>query len=484
MNILDQTSSASPERIWSAYQQNIFDEALKNPQQSIQVSAVAGSGKSATIEELMRRLPGSSLFLAFNKGIAESIKARGVLGDVRTLNALGHRLWIQNTSGKRLDARRLSQLAKQVMPADVSNQWGYEIQSLVGMAKNSGVGLLSPPSLWDFCDLPNDFPTVRNEEFSLYAMRLFNLSLEPSETFDFDDQIYGPLMNNWKFPAYDAVLVDEDQDLGLTNHMMLGCLATQGARIIGVGDRHQAIYSFRGAMSNSLDALVYQFSMKELPLSISYRCPRAVVKEAQALCPEIQFRLGAPEGSLEWAESDPQVFYSPDQMILCRTNAPLFSAVMRQVRERVPCRVMSNALESLGSWIRKFKEPDLPSLLAKADQWLEKERSAMLALRPIPHGKLRNCIDKVETLRALAEDCFSTQEIYDLLHSLKNSQIGPLFATIHKAKGLEAPDVHLLRPDLCPAPWTDEGTEAYQQELNLLYVAITRAQNSFTYGAY
>ena len=65
--------------------------------------------------------------------------------------------------------------------------------------------------------------------------------------------------------------------------------------------------------------------------------------------------------------------------------------------------------------------------------------------------------------------------------SSSEGRTGPIFSTIHKAKGLEADHVYFLRPDLVPAWWIKEPA-ALQQEYNLRYVAITRAKQSLTYG--
>ena len=68
-------------RNWSLYQTAIFD-AVENGTGSIIIEAVAGSGKSSTIEEASRRIGVPHIMLAFNKAIAEELKARG--SDART----------------------------------------------------------------------------------------------------------------------------------------------------------------------------------------------------------------------------------------------------------------------------------------------------------------------------------------------------------------------------------------------------------------
>lgn len=57
-----------PARSWSGYQQAIFDFAAQDVRpKRLVIKAGAGSGKTTTGEELVRRLNGSHIFLAFNR---------------------------------------------------------------------------------------------------------------------------------------------------------------------------------------------------------------------------------------------------------------------------------------------------------------------------------------------------------------------------------------------------------------------------------
>ena len=49
--------------------------------------------------------------------------------------------------------------------------------------------------------------------------------------------------------------------------------------------------------------------------------------------------------------------------------------------------------------------------------------------------------------------------------------------TVHKAKGLEAENVYIIRPDLMPHP---KATNV-ESEMNIKYVAITRAISKLTF---
>jgi DNA helicase-2/ATP-dependent DNA helicase PcrA len=475
---------------WSPFQDAIFS-AVRESSDPLLIQAVAGSGKTTTIIEATRFATGPNLFLAFNKAIAEDIRGKLPSGEAKTLNALGHRLWMQNALGARLEARKNEKLVEALMPSEARRKFGFLVQRIVSTAKANAVGIDSEVNSSDFEHF------ITNGEWDIddadivsaahYAAKVFSLSRDDLQTFDFDDQLYGPVYRDWTFPSFGTVLVDEAQDLNRIQHLFLGKLCGMETRLIAVGDRHQAIYAFRGALANSLDLLKEHFKVLELPLSISYRCPLAVVAEAQELVPHIQARPGAPAGLVQYQEripnidmaaEDPELF-AEGWLVVCRNNAPLFAAIMRHVRARRPCRVLSNALEGLAGFIKKFRTEDPSEMLRRLDRWLEKETLAAEAKGMA--WKVASLADKAETVRALSEGFQTVGQILDLIRSLSEGRTGPIFSTIHKAKGLEAEHVYFLRPDLVPGWWIKEP-EALQQEYNLRYVAITRAKQSLTYG--
>lgn len=468
----------------SEHQVAIFDSA-RDPTQPLILQAVAGSGKTTTILKAIDYAPGSSLFMAFNKAIAEDIRLRAPpMAEVRTLNALGHRLVLDHLPQARLNARKMSELIKRVMgETSEEKDHGYSLARVCGIAKNSGFGINEDPAPEDFSQLMDaygfDLPTERQEDFGFICREAFELSRLDTQSFDFDDQLWIPVKNQWMFPQFDNCFVDEAQDLSPIQHLMLERIQSEGSRIIAVGDRHQAIYGFRGASHDSMDILKGKFAMKELPLSTSYRCAQSVVLAAQEFCPEIRWRDGAPEGRLDYANSDPQEF-PEGVMILCRNNAPLFRRILWMVRNKKPCQVLSSFLDTFQGFIRGFKTKYTSELRAKLDHWYEREKEA--AERLNKKGKLIALKDKYDTTRQLAEECKTVQEMIDLVKSLGYSKRGPIFATIHKAKGLEARSIYLLDPKLLDGYFA-HTPEAKQQEKNLHYVAITRAQHTLTYGA-
>lgn len=495
-------------RNWSEYQAAFFD-IVKGSEDSVQLEAVAGSGKSTTLCEVPSLARGPVIFLAFMRANAEDLRGKiGHVAEVKTFNSLGGGMLWKMFRGSKLEKHKLSMLMQEIGQSDLTKEFGQTIQQAVRLGKNDALGMERKAQMWDFVDIIEkhdlDVPDNMKEQVALYAQTLFQRSVDTTAIYDFDDQLYFPCFYNSTFPYFPTIVVDEDQDLSPIQHLILDRLkktpyGSGESRILGAGDRRQAIYAFRGALANSVDLLKSRFQMREAPLSISYRCAKAIVEAAKEYCPQIEARPGAPEGEILYVEEDPP-FWTPDQMVLCRTNAPLFRSILSYVRQRRPCQVKSNFLDQLESFVRRQQAGNLTQLRDKIDLWYAKEKEA--AQKKSQKTKLILLKDKYETLCLLIKQSegHGVGGLLDLLKSLAESKTGTIFSTIHKAKGLEADDVYLLRPDLMPAPWVDppiapelienpEDFEAsvpsaeYEQELNMLYVAITRAKTKLTFGA-
>ncbi|MGI0133709.1 MAG: UvrD-helicase domain-containing protein [Candidatus Micrarchaeaceae archaeon] len=477
----------SPQREWSSYQLEIFTASAQSAQsaKNLMVQAVAGSGKSTTLEELSNRL-GDSMLLAFNKAIAGDLKDRGL--NARTFNSLGWQLWRDNRPGVTLDAQKSRKLLEEMIgKSQVFWDFGTDVCRLVSLMKSSAFGIGSSVHVSEVEDLIEayglDIPPDRRIELSTLAVQLFTRSVSCETTYDYDDQLYIPIHRNWAYPTYSNLLVDEYQDLNPIQDLIIKRMHKDGSRIIGVGDRWQSIYGFRGAMTDSMDRAILDLDMLELPLSISYRCSRMVVDEAKLLCPHIEARPNAPDGDVHRLELDPAE-WRPDHMILCRNNAPLFRAILKELRAGRPCRVLSNFLDNIEKFVKKHSKgiTSIEDFRKRLDKWYEVE-VANLDAKGVPRrsGKRAGLLDRYDTYIALCERNQTVGNLLQTVTELTKGKTGPLFSTIHKAKGLESEHVHLLRPDLLPAFWAD-GESALTQERNLHYVAVTRAKLEFAYG--
>lgn len=253
---------------------------------------------------------------------------------------------------------------------------------------------------------------------------------------------------------------------------------------------HNSIYQFRGASSDAMPLLQQEFKCRSLPLSISYRCPKAIVQKAQKWVPHIESAPEAIEGLVvEYPEKWLLMDFKAEDVILCRLTRPLVETAFRLIREKIPCRVLGRDIGAgLLSLVKKSKI-SLGSRLSLFHDWLvgfyQQESKRLLE----SHQKAKAGVlgDKVRTLEAFIRDLPPHASIQDLQDSIErlfsDNGIGRLtLSTIHKAKGMEWGRVFILDAhELQPCPWSRPSE--FQSEQNLEYVAATRAQKELYYLA-
>ena len=490
---------------WSSFQTSIFAFVESGSGNAI-VEAVAGSGKSTTIIEAMKLVKGSSIFLAFNKAIADELKAKGV--NARTFHSLVFSVVMRakNASGPTMD--KLRQLVRRYTTDDglytpmrrqgeaqadpfecftkgSARMYGQFAQKLVGLARQQGMGFLTEnvPASWKaICDHHDLEPEDENATVATgikWAMKLLDWSNE-SEMVDFDDMLYWAVKDNLRLPQFDFIFVDEAQDTNLIQREILRKIMGPRSRMIAVGDPAQAIYGFRGADAQSLGSIASEFNAVTLPLSISYRCPTSVVKYAQQWVSHIQARDGAPDGVVEHHEQDwePDMFL-PNDLVVCRKSAPLLQLAFKCIRANIPVQVLGKEIgDGLKALIKKMNARDLPQLGIKLQNYMMREVEAARA--EDNDAKVEMITDKVGCILflidGLREDrrsiAFLEQGI-DYLFKDKDKCVK--LCTIHKSKGLEADRVFWLNRNECPAQWARKEWQKVE-EINLCYVAATRAK--------
>jgi superfamily I DNA/RNA helicase len=148
----------------------------------------------------------------------------------------------------------------------------------------------------------------------------------------------------------------------------------------------------------------------------------------------------------------------------------------------VKCRVQGRDLaEGLKSLVRKLKARSVEDLLTKVGDW-EKRQIGLLTAAEEEH-KIEAVMDKANTLRIIATSSGATtiEGIEAEIESLFSGD-GPcvLLSTIHRVKGLESDRVFVIDNDHTPR-WAANSPEQMQQELNIKYVAITRAKQELVF---
>lgn len=472
-------------------------EAYNTHTDNLIVNACPGSGKTTLLEQLWRENNAATLAIAFNVSIVKELQARlpqRSNSGRKTLNSFGHGLCLKHINSKlKLDKFKVSNIIR----ATHSHKWNerdeairrYDLTTLVAHLKNIGLA----PNLIDnglIKEVMYQYDIDTFPDIEECAIDVYKRSLHDTRTIDFADQLLFPVLYNVTVPEFDNVLVDEAQDL---NNVQIELLNKLHSRFVFVGDRHQSIYAFSGSLPSAMEDISTSFNCTNYPMTLSYRCPLTVVREAQRYYPDdIRCTASALEGRISTLTLTPEGLYTDgslgavkwlqDDLILCRQNRPLVDMAYSLLRNNIPCYVRGRDIgENLIRYIKRFKQDDISPLLDAINRDID--TSIALASKREDDDKIAALIDKQKTLEAFIDNIqpVDTSQLCEGIAALFKQGRGTQLSTIHKAKGLEADRVFILDPVLLAQK--RKGQKPYQtiQENNIAYVAVTRAKDTLYY---
>jgi len=462
-------------------QKEIFD-CITETNHHIIVNAGAGTGKTTTIVESASMLEAGTkaAFLAFNKSIATELATRLPEGvDAKTFHAFGFAAIRSAGIKTKVNNYKLNNVIKDLLGADY---YFVPLKKLVSLVKGSlieGTDIKAINSLIDEYNI--NFESQREEDIAIQSIpAILTLCKTQTHIIDFDDMIWLPLVNNYPFPKYDVLFVDEAQDFNEGQREMIS-RCVNGGRCIIVGDKNQAIYGFRGADSNSINLFRERLvkgdrEISEFPLSISWRCPLSVVTEANRYVKEFSACDNAPLGAvIVNAGFTPQ----RNDMVLCRYNAPLVGAFYDLISQGKSAYILGRDMtKGLITAVQKISRNNNMGV----DEFSQLFNQDFI----FNHGRLMEQGKKNQAL-ALEDkrDCISifinkSTTVGGIIEEIKrvfdgNDKGEIMLSTVHKAKGLEADNVYILATERMPHPLGG------QEENNICYVAITRAKKNLFY---
>ena len=473
-------------------QERIFLFTKKRPE-NILIKAYAGAGKTTTIVEAVKKLPQDKAitFLAFNKHIQEELKEK-LPEYVRCYTTYG--IGTGALKRKYGDSIQFDEFKMDKIIQKKAKYW--KLDEELHSEEDIALYLQNVKKLVNLCRLT----LTLNQKYIPYVADRYDIKLnKPKDIkrvlkvldeastnrkfYDYTDMVFLPAIDNsiWFFPQ-DYVFVDEVQDLNRCQIRIIEKVLKRDrktkelkGRLIAVGDFFQGVYGFNAADEKSFEWFEKFPNTKVLPLSVSFRCSKAVIAKAQEIVPQIQARPDAPVGSvrdgnvLEEAESG--------DFVLCRTTMPLVKLFFEFLTQRKKAIIKGSdigvhLIELIGKInnldnLIKFWESELFNF--RTD--LKKEG----ILDPTEHSGYSALEDKVNTLLFLARISDSVLDLKYKIKTIFTDKIqGIVLSTVHKIKGLEADRVFIIRPDLLPM----QTPKAWQQiqEKNLQYVAYTRAK--------
>lgn len=471
---------SQPKRVWSRYQSAVFEDIYRGEGHTV-VIAVAGSGKTSTLVEGFKYIPKKlkTLMIAFNKSVADELREKAPsYVDCRTLHSLGFSA-IKSAFGKdvALDPDKTVNIITSLLDGQGIKKHEKEgFETIISLARTISLCkgyLVDTPSKID--ELMDRFEVDtclldNREDYIKSVCQILRKCKEEKRCIDFDDMVYFPYIFGIPVGKWDRVFIDETQDLNASQIHMALSACKKGGRILAVGDPKQSIYAFRGADSEAVDNVIKQLDAKVLPLSISYRCAKNIVKMAQEIVPDIESATYAEEGIIKHIPEEGFLLQAkPGDFILSRVNAPLIYYCLALLRMGVPANIQGKDVgANLAYMIKKSAKTTVVDFL----QWLEMWKASEIARLRAKNRDPILVIDKAACLETLCEGATSLDEVKDNIKALFNDGDDSnrvILSSTHKAKGLERNRVFMLT-------WTyRRGMN--REEDNLVYVAITRAKN-------
>lgn len=435
------------------------------------VNAFAGTGKTATLVKFALANPDKKmLYLAFNRAVRDEAEQKFPFNvECKTSHQLA---W--PSQGKHYRHRLVSQIRITEVAKALNTRYWQLVQQVMATLNRF---LASPDpeiSLVHYrgdeeAGGPNPTRVVQGAHFIWQKMR------DTGSAFPVTHDAYLKL---YQLSApdltacYQTILFDEAQD---ANPVTQALVLRQDCQVILVGDRHQQIYRFRGA-DNALDAPALR-EADRLWLTHSFRFGPQVAEVANALlAQEGETKQVAGCGGADEV-LPPGAVCAAHQAILSRTVAGVIDSALRAAgRKESICWVggiegyRTEQLEDL-YWfsVDRTKKLKYPHLLKDYTDYDDYCRIA----------KSTEDIEMLQSVSLLERDFPLPQKLATLRRFTVTDErrAAVTVSTAHRAKGLEWPVVVLSEdyPDIFDPKLS--GAERLD-EINLLYVAVTRARKT------
>lgn len=466
----------------------------------ITVNAVAGSGKTSTMIEYAASRPAGSriLYLAFNKSVKleaqRRFAERGLLNvTVETAHSLAYRHIMRGgkyqLSNQGYKTHQIAEIL--LLSGDGARHSEFilanHISKFITYFCNSDKAKVQDLNYLDTVKEPNARKFVHNFYRAIEeGTRHFLAKMDKAEieiTHDFylkKFQLAKPVL------PYDHILFDEGQDASAA---MLDVFLRQPATKVIVGDTHQQIYGWRYAV-NSLSKTAFT----TLNLSNSFRFPPEIANLAMEVL-ALKEKLGSYKPiPITGKGKTPK---PASKATIGRTNLGLLLNAINYITDNR--KVKHIYFEgNIHSYTYADEGASLYDVLSLYNGSRDRIRDKLI-------GSM-NSMDELEEYIESTEDAQLGMmmeivneygnEIPRILKNLKDLHTGDedrakaemIFSTVHRAKGMEYDTVHLVN-DFITGQKLDriikEAASEKQpvdkaklnEEINLLYVAVTRARH-------
>lgn len=437
--------------------------------ENIAITAGAGAAKTSTCIMIAEALPKNSLYIAFNKSIADEAGSKFPFHvTCRTLHSIAYEHIVKGTKYyKKLngffDNKEILELLPEVnvMPYKQKFEVLDRILTFIKeFCQSDNINIVT----FVIEQLKN---LELNNEIEFYTtivsrvwLSIVNLDTKTKMTHDVYLKLFhlsNPVLD------YDIIYLDEAQD---SNAVTLDIVLKQKAQIIIVGDKYQAIYEWRGAI-NAFDYIPDNFT--KLTLSQSFRFGEKIASKANYI-------LNTQNADLQ-IEGKGTKTNIETSAVITRTNIGLFNEIMYCFNNKLKVKVIGD-LKDLFSALytaSNMKYDGDPTkryhkYIASFGTWRELTANSQY----IP--ELAKVVNILLTYPNIHETITKMKSII-----VEDGSEDLTITTCHKAKGLEFDKV-TIAGDFIPGENTNLNDWLLtDQNANLFYVAVTRAKVELVY---
>lgn len=462
----------------------------------IKINAVAGSGKTTTIIEYAKARPKSSriLYIAFNKSVKlEAVKKFAEKGltnvKIETAHSLAYKHIVLGSNYRVRAGYKTHEVAELLnLKGDGEKHSQYvvanHINKFISYFCNSDEQKVQD---LNYLDTITDSKAIsffnRYSEYIESQSRRLLSKMDKAEieiTHDFYLKKFQ--LSNPKL-YYDYILFDEGQD---ASPAMLDVFLKQQAIKVIVGDTHQQIYGWRHAV-NSLEKAHF----KTFNLSTSFRFNQDIANLAMKVL-DLKKYIGKEERiSIKGKGSNDEL---KTKAVIARTNLGLLLKAIEYVTEKK--KVKQIYFEgNINSYTYADEGASLYDILNLYNGKHHLIRDALIkAMEDL--DDLEDYVKKTEDMQLdmmieIVKEYGN--KIPDIIKAIKEKHVKNddkgkaemIFSTVHRCKGMEYDTIQIVNDFLTEEKLKklkedkeELNTDKLNEEINLLYVAVTRTRNS------
>lgn len=473
---------------------------------NIKINAVAGSGKTTTIVEYASTRPKNSkiLYIAFNKSVKlEAIKKFESKGldnvKVETAHSLAYKNIVFKYRYKvRHHGYKINEIAELLkikgnLPA---GQAGGEkhteyivanhISKFITYFCNSDKQNIKELNYLDIVTdhIAKIFARAHYKNIESQTALLLSKMDKGEIEITHDFYIKKFQLSNPKL-HYDYILFDEGQD---ASPAMLDIFLKQNATKVIVGDTHQQIYSWRFAV-NALEKV----SFKTYNLSTSFRFNQNIANLAMEI---LQFKKRSGDQNLISIKGAGNCNEHKTKATIARTNLGLLLKAIEYVKEKknlkqiyfegnINSYTYADDGASLNDVLNLYngKHPQIKDQLIRSmknldelEDYINKTEDAQLGMMLEIVKEYGNEIPSI--IKAIKDKHVKNDE---------KEKAEMVFSTVHRCKGMEYDSIQLANDFISQkkleklknnSQMIESSISKLNEEINLLYVALTRTKNS------